>query len=149
MQRSLIAQGIAFGELAGYAQRRIAGSSVIPGDLPARLLLVGLVLFVVSLIVFVALMGLLVLSVLSGRGAQTEPRLAPTHRAGPSAIGPLVLTFSGVTVVPPRGSVRSTSRRRRATTTRRAKSSTSSAWRAGERRTGSLTRSRWPPGSAC
>lgn len=62
MQRSLIAQGIAFGELAGYAQRRIAGPSVIPEDLPVRLLLVGLVLFVVSLIVFVALMGLLVLS---------------------------------------------------------------------------------------
>ena len=84
MQRSLIAQGIAFGELAGYAQRRIAGSSVIPGDLPARLLLVGLVLFVVSLIVFVALMGLLVLSVLSGRSAQTEPRIAPAHSPFPS-----------------------------------------------------------------
>jgi hypothetical protein len=72
MQRSLIGPVIAFGELAGSAQNKIAGPSAtgrIPWELPAWVLLVSLLLFVVSLIVFVALTGLFVLS---GRGAQSE-----------------------------------------------------------------------------
>ena len=72
MQRSFIAPVIAFGELAGSAQKKIAGLSAtdpIPWELPALVLLVSLVMLVVSLIVFVVLAGLLVLS---GRGAQSE-----------------------------------------------------------------------------
>jgi hypothetical protein len=72
MQRSLIGPVIAVGELAGSAQDKIAEPSAtgrIPWELPAWVLLVSLVLFVVSLIVFVALTGLFVLS---GRGAQSE-----------------------------------------------------------------------------
>jgi membrane protein implicated in regulation of membrane protease activity len=73
MQRSLIGPVVAFGELAGSAQTSIDGPWAIdwtPWQLLAAVLLVSLILFAVSLIVFVALTGLLVL--LSRRASQTE-----------------------------------------------------------------------------
>jgi hypothetical protein len=72
MHQSLIGPVIAFGELVGYAQNQIAAPSAtnrIPWELPVWVLLVSLGLFVVSLIVCVALTGLLVLS---ARGAQSD-----------------------------------------------------------------------------
>jgi hypothetical protein len=73
MQRSLIGPVVAVGELAGSAQTTIDGPWAIdwtPWQLLAAVLLVSLILFAVSLIVFVALTGLLVL--LSRRASQTE-----------------------------------------------------------------------------
>lgn len=74
MQRSLIGPVVvAFGEVAGSAQTTIDGPWAIdftPWQLIAAVLLVSLILFAVSLIVFVALTGLLVL--LSRRASQTE-----------------------------------------------------------------------------